>query len=96
LKSCAKFFNGIPLLSEDFGPRENNIVQTIATATGGMSSVFTSAFPAMYQLGLLDEPRRDYWRITTLTAVGCYFGLFFATPCTLTNHGREIKKAFES
>jgi hypothetical protein len=55
-------------------------VQTTATAAGGMSNVFVSAFPAMYQLGLLDTPQRDLWRITTLTAVGGYFGLLFATP----------------
>jgi len=45
-----------------------------------MSSVFVSAFPAMYQLGLLDAPQKDLWRIITLTAVGGYFGLLFATP----------------
>lgn len=55
-------------------------MQTTATAAGGMSNVFVSAFPAMYQLGLLDTPQRDLWRITTLTAVGGYFGLLFATP----------------
>jgi hypothetical protein len=46
-----------------------------------MSSVFVSAFPAMYQLGLFATPQQDFWRITALTAVGGYFGLFFATPC---------------
>ena len=48
-----------------------------------MSNVFVSAFPAMYQLGLLNTPAKDLWRITTLTAVGGYFGLLFATPCML-------------
>ena len=50
-----------------------------------MSGVFVSAFPAMYQLGLLDEPWRDFWRITTLTCVGGMFGFFFATPCKFSD-----------
>jgi uncharacterized oligopeptide transporter (OPT) family protein len=63
-----------------FGPRENNMVQTTAVAAGGMSTIFVSAIPAMYQLGLLTDPAADYWRLVTLTAVGGLFGLFFATP----------------
>jgi uncharacterized oligopeptide transporter (OPT) family protein len=66
-----------------FGPRENNIIQTAATASGGMSNVFVSALPALYQLNLLENPKADYWRIVSLTAVGGYFGFFFATPCVL-------------
>ena len=83
LKSCPEFLRYMPFLGGNFGPRENNIVQTTATAAGGMSNVFTSTFPAMYQLGLLTSPAEDFWRLVTLTAVGGYFGLFFATPCTL-------------
>lgn len=49
-------------------------------ASGGLSSVFVSAFPAMYQLELLDTPKTDYWKIVSLTAVAGYFGYFFATP----------------
>jgi hypothetical protein len=71
-----------PLLGGKFGPRENNICQTAAMASGGMSSVFISAFPAMYQLNLMDTPRNDYWKIVALTAVSGYFGYFFATPST--------------
>jgi hypothetical protein len=37
----------------------------------------------MYQLNLLETPAKDFWRITMLTALGGYFGLFFATPCEL-------------
>ena len=81
LRSCAKYANHILLLGGSFGPCENNIVQTTATAAGGMSNVFVSAFPALYQLGLMKTPAEDFWRITTLTAVGGYFGFFFATPC---------------
>lgn len=50
-------------------------------ASGGLSSVFVSAFPALYQLGLMGkDPKEDYWRIVALTAVSGYFGFFFATP----------------
>jgi hypothetical protein len=53
-------------------------------ASGGMSNVFVSAFPAMYQLKLMDNPASDYWKIVALTAVSGYFGYFFATPCKST------------
>jgi hypothetical protein len=50
-------------------------------ASGGLSNVFISAFPAMYQLGLLGKsPKDDYLQIVGLTAVSGYFGFFFATP----------------
>ncbi|KAI9663058.1 MAG: hypothetical protein M1821_008106 [Bathelium mastoideum] len=92
-------FHHIPLIGRDFGPRENNIVQTAATAAGGMSNVFVSAFPAMYQLGLLDTPQRDYLRISILTALGGYFGFFFATPLRkffICWVGRELGLIFPS
>ncbi|KAL5391073.1 hypothetical protein DPSP01_001564 [Paraphaeosphaeria sporulosa] len=70
-----------PMLGGGFGPRENNICQTAAMASGGLSSVFVSAFPAMYQLKLLGAtPKDDYWSIVALAAVSGYFGFFFATP----------------
>jgi len=70
-----------PLLGGDFGPRENNIVQTAATAAGGLSNVFISGIPALYRLGLLsDKPADDFGRLVTLTIVGGYFGFAFATP----------------
>ncbi|KAI9701688.1 MAG: hypothetical protein M1820_006316 [Bogoriella megaspora] len=81
IKTCSKTFSkNFPILGGDFGPRENNIVQTAATAAGGLSSVFVSAFPALYQLNLLDTPKTDFWKIVSLTVVGGYFGFFFATP----------------
>ena len=80
LKSSAKYFPKLPLLGGNFGPRENNIVQTAATASGGLSWVFISAFPAMYQLDLLTNPRQDFWKVTLLTTVGAFLGLFFAVP----------------
>ncbi|KAI0016895.1 OPT oligopeptide transporter protein-domain-containing protein [Xylariomycetidae sp. FL0641] len=66
--------------SHKFGQHENNIVQTVATASGGMSHVFISALPALYQLGLLQTPVQDFFRIVLLTAVGGYFGLLSIVP----------------
>ncbi|KAK1981466.1 OPT oligopeptide transporter protein-domain-containing protein [Colletotrichum cereale] len=63
-----------------FGPHENNIVQTVATASGGMSNVFISGIPALYQLGLLRTPVEDFFRIVSLVAVGGYFGLLSMAP----------------
>jgi uncharacterized oligopeptide transporter (OPT) family protein len=81
IKSCSTMFaENFPILGGSFGPRENNIVQTAAAASGGLSNVFVSAYPALYQLKLLDSPENDFWRIVSLTAVGGYFGFFFATP----------------
>lgn len=82
IKICSKLLpETFPILGGSFGPRENNIVQTTATAAGGMSSVFVTAFPAMYQLHLLKSPQEDLGRIICVTAVAGFFGLFFATPC---------------
>jgi uncharacterized oligopeptide transporter (OPT) family protein len=81
IKSCSTMFaENFPILGGKFGPRENNIVQTAAAASGGLSNVFISAFPALYQLGLMKTPEEDFWRIVALTAVGGFFGFFFATP----------------
>ncbi|KAK8239824.1 oligopeptide transporter [Phyllosticta capitalensis] len=75
------FAENFPILGGGFGPKENNIVQTTATAAGGLSNVFVSAYPAMYQLGLMSsDPSKDFWRIVSLTVVGGYFGFFFGTP----------------
>lgn len=84
VKSLSKTFAHVPILGGSFGPRENNIIQTAAMASGGLSNVFVSAIPALYQLNLMDTPQKDYWRIVALTAVGGYFGFFFATPRTFT------------
>lgn len=69
-----------PIFGGEFGPRENNIVQTAATAAGGLSSVFVSGIPALYQLGLLSTPEKDFSRLITLTIVGGYFGFAASTP----------------
>lgn len=81
LKSLAKALpENFPILGGSFGPRENNIVQTAATAAGGLSSVFISGIPALYQLHLLSTPKEDFGRLIALTVVGGYFGFAFATP----------------
>ncbi|KAI9814903.1 MAG: hypothetical protein M1832_005631 [Thelocarpon impressellum] len=75
------FAENFPILGGKFGPKENNIIQTTATAAGGLSNIFVGAIPAMYQLKLLNEdPIKDFWRIVSFTAVCAYFGFFFATP----------------
>ncbi|KAI2640328.1 OPT superfamily oligopeptide transporter [Hypomontagnella submonticulosa] len=99
LKSCAKYCNGISILGGSFGPRENNIAQTVATAAGGLSNVFVSAMPALYQLNLMRTPLEDFWRITILTCLGAYFGLFFATPLRrffIIHAARELQLVFPS
>ncbi|KAE9974174.1 hypothetical protein BLS_003255 [Venturia inaequalis] len=93
------FAENFPILGGSFGPKENNIVQTAAAASGGLSNVFVSAFPALYQLGLLKTPKEDFWRIVSLTAVGGYFGFFFATPLRkffIIYVARELRLIFPS
>ncbi|WPH01424.1 Hypothetical protein R9X50_00427000 [Acrodontium crateriforme] len=98
LKGLAKALpENFPILGGTFGPRENNIVQTAATAAGGLSSVFISGIPAMYALNLLATPKEDFWRLVALTAVGAYFGFAFATPMRklfIIYLARELKLVF--
>ncbi|KAJ3205572.1 hypothetical protein HDU83_007140 [Entophlyctis luteolus] len=64
-----------------FGPKENCTVQTVATATSALGSMWVSAIPAMYQLGLLGaSPVDDAGRLISLAVVTSYYGLFFAVP----------------
>ncbi|XWX00125.1 hypothetical protein V2A60_008143 [Cordyceps javanica] len=65
---------------DTFSPHQNNIVQTVATASAGLSSSFISAIPATYQLGLLSTPSKDLVHILLLTAAGGYFGLLSVVP----------------
>ncbi|KAH7161840.1 OPT oligopeptide transporter protein-domain-containing protein [Dactylonectria macrodidyma] len=79
LKVCQQA--AIPLLADTFGPKEHNLIQTIATGCGGLSTVFIAAVPAMYQLGLMsDNPSDDYWRLVTLTAASAFFGTAMSLP----------------
>lgn len=100
LKSLAKGLpENFPILGGSFGPRENNIVQTAATAAGGLSSVFISGIPALYQLGLLKTPKEDFGRLISLTIVGGYFGFAFSTPLRkffIIYLARELRLIFPS
>ena len=82
LKFCSKTFaENFPILGGTFGPKENAIAQTAATAAGGFGGIFVSAIPAMYQLNLLSKnPVDDFGRLITFCIVSAYYGLFFATP----------------
>ncbi|KAL2859214.1 OPT superfamily oligopeptide transporter [Aspergillus pseudodeflectus] len=85
--------------SHAFGPHENNIVQTAATAAGGLSGVFVSAIPALYKLGLLKTPGADYFHLTLLTGLGGLFGLFSVAPLRhffLVQVARELDLRFPS
>ncbi|KAF8841630.1 OPT superfamily oligopeptide transporter [Paxillus ammoniavirescens] len=64
-----------------FGPKENNVVQAAASAAGSLGLLFTSGFPAAYQLGLLNStPREDIGRLFTFTICCAFFGLAFSIP----------------
>ncbi|KAI0739263.1 OPT oligopeptide transporter [Daedaleopsis nitida] len=64
-----------------FGPKENVCCQSAATAAGSLGLLFTSGFPAAYQLGLLgDNPVADFGRLVTFTLCCAYVGIFFTMP----------------
>ena len=53
----------------------------------------------MYQLKLLDDPKRDYWKLMTVATVGAFLGLFFATPLRkffVIKAARELRLLFPS
>ena len=63
-----------------FGPKENVCCQSAASAAGSLGLLFTSGFPAAYQIGLLSTPKQDFWKLVTFTACCAYYGMFFAVP----------------
>ncbi|OCH94855.1 OPT oligopeptide transporter [Obba rivulosa] len=64
-----------------FGPKENVCCQSAASAAGSLGLLFTSGFPAAYQLGLLgSNPVSDFGRIITFTLCCAYTGIFFTMP----------------
>ncbi|PYI08796.1 OPT superfamily oligopeptide transporter [Aspergillus sclerotiicarbonarius CBS 121057] len=88
-----------PILGGSFGPKENNILMTSATAAGGLSNVFISAIPALYQMNLLHNPMKDYGRIITVTLGMAYVGFFFATPlraAMVVKLARKLRLVFPS
>ena len=54
--------------------------QSAATAAGSLGLLFTSGFPAAYQLGLLKSPKEDFGKLVTFTLACAYYGMFFAIP----------------
>ncbi|RCI06803.1 hypothetical protein CU098_013845, partial [Rhizopus stolonifer] len=63
-----------------FGPQENCTAQSAATTSGGLSAGFVSGIPAMYKLGLLNNPKDDAVALLLFTISCAFYGLFFAVP----------------
>ncbi|KAG8215153.1 OPT oligopeptide transporter protein-domain-containing protein [Butyriboletus roseoflavus] len=64
-----------------FGPKEDNVAQVAATSAGSLGLLFTSGFPAAYQLGLLQaSPIQDIDRLFAFTICCAFFGLAFSIP----------------
>ncbi|KAH7049632.1 OPT oligopeptide transporter protein-domain-containing protein [Linnemannia elongata] len=76
LKLLTRFTGGI------FGPKENTVCQTAATAAGGLSAGFITAIPAMYRMGLMGDrhPREDVVALLLWSICSAFFGMFFAVP----------------
>ncbi|KAM0207168.1 hypothetical protein ACHAQD_012174 [Fusarium lateritium] len=98
MKACQS--TAIPFLAAMAGPKEHNIIQTVATSTGGLSTLFVAAVPAMYQLGLMsDDPVKDYWRLVTLTAASAFFGTALSLPLRemfIIKMGKPLQLTFPS
>ncbi|KAG0092055.1 hypothetical protein BGZ93_005714 [Podila epicladia] len=65
-----------------FGPKENTVCQTAATAAGGLSAGFITAIPAMYRMGLMGDkqPKDDVVALLLWSICSAFFGMFFAVP----------------
>ncbi|KAG0345122.1 hypothetical protein BG005_001449, partial [Podila minutissima] len=76
LKLLTRFTGGV------FGPKENTVCQTAATAAGGLSAGFITAIPAMYRMGLMGDrhPREDVVALLLWSICSAFFGMFFAVP----------------
>ncbi|KAF9430098.1 hypothetical protein BGZ76_000974 [Entomortierella beljakovae] len=76
LKTMSRFTGSI------FGPKENTVCQTAATASGGLSNGFVTAIPAMYRMGLMGNstPEDDVVDLLLWTISAAFFGMFFAVP----------------
>jgi uncharacterized oligopeptide transporter (OPT) family protein len=71
----------VPFLSGGFGPQEHSIIQTIAMATGGLSTLFITSVPAMFQSNFFpDEVSHSYGKLAALTASAGLFGSVMAVP----------------
>ncbi|GJJ75483.1 hypothetical protein EMPS_07841 [Entomortierella parvispora] len=76
LKALTKITGGV------FGPKENTVCQTAATAAGGLSAGFITAIPAMYRMGLMGDkkPSEDVVALLLWSICSAFFGMFFAVP----------------
>lgn len=65
-----------------FGPKENTVCQTAATAAGGLSAGFITAIPAMYRMDLMGgrKPNEDVLALFLWSICSAFFGMFFAVP----------------
>ncbi|RSL84696.1 hypothetical protein CDV31_016675 [Fusarium ambrosium] len=89
----------LPLLGGSFGPRDHNIIQTVATSTGGLSVLFFSAIPAMYQLGLLTNLREGFGKLVAVSGSAAFFGSAMSVPLRkifVLEFGRELDLVFPS
>ena len=76
LKALTKITGGV------FGPKENTVCQTAATAAGGLSAGFITAIPAMYRMDLMGgrKPSEDIVALLLWSICSAFFGMFFAVP----------------
>lgn len=64
-----------------FGPKENVTIQSAATGSAGLTSMFVAAVPAMYRLELLGpNPEADFARLFTFCFCSAFYAVFFAIP----------------
>ncbi|KAH7140977.1 OPT oligopeptide transporter protein-domain-containing protein [Dactylonectria macrodidyma] len=71
----------LPLMSDYFGPHENNIVQATALGCMGVAFIFVSGVPALMQMGLLgDSNKVSYGTLVSMSVMCGFWGLGFAVP----------------
>ncbi|OTB07911.1 hypothetical protein M426DRAFT_317416 [Hypoxylon sp. CI-4A] len=89
---------GWPIIGGSFGPQENSIIQAAATGAGGITSIFVSGIPALWQLGAqTGNPKDSFGALITITLVCSFFGMFFCTPLRkffIIQVARELKLLF--
>ncbi|RSL38356.1 hypothetical protein CEP53_014938 [Fusarium sp. AF-6] len=72
---------------------------TVATSTGGLSVLFFSAIPGMYQLGLLTSPRGDFGKMVAVSSSAAFFGSAISVPLRkifVLEFGQELDLVFLS
>ncbi|KAI9290525.1 OPT superfamily oligopeptide transporter [Neoconidiobolus thromboides FSU 785] len=66
------------------GVRETCTIQTAATATAGLTAVFSSVIPAAYRLGLLPPLHLSWGLLICWLIPASFYGMFFAIPLRTT------------